>query len=40
MMKIFMMLGAFSEGRKLEGDPSGKGVAPIHREVEVLTIFI
>jgi hypothetical protein len=39
MMKFFMMLGAFSKGRKLEGDLGGKGTTPIPGEAEVMTIF-
>jgi hypothetical protein len=39
MMKNFMTSGAFSKGRKLEGDLGRKGAAPIPREVEVMTIF-
>jgi hypothetical protein len=39
MMKKFMTSGAFSKGRKLEGDLGRKGAAPIPREVEVMTIF-
>jgi hypothetical protein len=39
MMRNFMALGAFSKGRKIRGDRGGKGVAPICREAEVMTIF-
>jgi hypothetical protein len=39
MMKILMTSGAFNKGRKPEGDPSGKGAAPIPGEAKVMTIF-
>jgi hypothetical protein len=39
MMKNFMTLWAFSKGQKPKGDSGGKGVTPIPREVEVMTIF-
>jgi hypothetical protein len=38
-MKNFMTLGAFTKGRKLEGDPGRKGTAPIPGQAEVMTIF-
>jgi hypothetical protein len=39
MMKSLMTSGALSRGKKLEGDPGGKGAAPDPREVVVMTIF-
>jgi hypothetical protein len=39
MMKNLMTFEAFSKGRKPEADPGGKGVTPVPREMEVMTIF-
>jgi hypothetical protein len=40
MMKNFMTSGALSKGKKPEGDPGGKGVAPFPREEEaVMSIY-
>jgi hypothetical protein len=39
MTKKFTTSGTFSKGGKPGGDPGGKGVAQIPREVEVMTIF-
>jgi hypothetical protein len=39
MMKNFMTSGALSKGKKPEGDPGGKGVAPFPREEAVMSIY-
>jgi hypothetical protein len=39
MMEKFMLLGAFSRGRKPGGNPSGKSAAPIPEEAKAMSIF-
>jgi hypothetical protein len=38
-MKKFMTSGASSKGKKPEGDPDGKGVAPFSEEEAVMPIY-
>jgi hypothetical protein len=39
MMKNYMTMGAFTKGKKIEGDRAGKATAPFPREKAVMSIY-